>query len=829
MAETIQVTGNVAGSIVVGDNNFVVNTNHGTIVYQQATLRVQKRTLHPTPPRPPRGFVNRVSELGKLEAGIAASDVILLHAPDGLGKTTLLKQAANTPAAKSMPDGVILLEGVDVAGQTLGPDDIIQRLFDALFESNPPLKVNSTTARTYLSNTRPLVLFDEVALTPALQSALPDLFPQGALILAADQPAGGDFERISIKPLPRSESLALLAEKSGLTLNEINRHLLDTLCAYLNDIPLALIITGNVLRETAITPNEAILFLQSVPDSSSDVIRSVLDRVFSLAFSQLSDDEQKALSVAALTPSLSTTPEWLGYALGGVPVQDVVERLQSLGLLYANSPRLRLPAGFRSPASEQATKQIEEKALLTRLVDYLLVNLGQPEFLTSELGNFYGVLTAASQARQWQSVLRLGHALDSALTLGGLWDAWGRTLEMMLEAARQSGQKASEAWALHQMGTRLVGLGQKGQAALLLRQSLKLRQQIGDKAGIVYTQHNLNILKPVPTPLPVSKITTFFVTLAATLTLLLGSVAPRLIAAISPQDDPTKVVPASPSFNITKFPSPTFTPRPSLTAVPPDVSAPLLQNATVEPDPSYYGEAAEACEFVSTTTISIQVSDPSGVDSVWLYYSYESGELKGAEQGLQMEANVPGFYQAKIDHNANNAALNVFDGLDGLILWRVEAKDSLGNAQTYKGNPVALNYSRCDATAPSIVRAYALPASGTYGDFTYCGKGVYSSYMELHVILRDESRIQDVFAQYYYRGKNQSGPVFSLRLFPYKGDLYHYFNVIDHNTDKQAEKILKGSDGQFLWQVSAIDEFGNTQQNTPYINEMRYVFCPSPG
>ncbi len=36
LSANIQIGGNVEGNIVVGDNNFVVNTNHGTIVYKQA-------------------------------------------------------------------------------------------------------------------------------------------------------------------------------------------------------------------------------------------------------------------------------------------------------------------------------------------------------------------------------------------------------------------------------------------------------------------------------------------------------------------------------------------------------------------------------------------------------------------------------------------------------------------------------------------------------------------------------------------------------------------------------------------------------------------------
>ena len=139
---SIAVGGNVAGSIVVGDNNFVVNTNHGTIVYKHAAPRVQLRSAAPQPPRPPRDFVGRVKELEAIEAMIAAHDVALIHGPEGMGKTALMKKAATGEAAQAMPNGVVIVEGVDERSEILGVDDVIQRLFDALYESDPPLKVN---------------------------------------------------------------------------------------------------------------------------------------------------------------------------------------------------------------------------------------------------------------------------------------------------------------------------------------------------------------------------------------------------------------------------------------------------------------------------------------------------------------------------------------------------------------------------------------------------------------------------------------------------------------------------------------------------------------
>ncbi len=177
MAQTanIRVEGNVEGSIVVGDNNFVVNANHGTIIYKQAVPQVRLRQFAPQPPRAPRGFVNRSAELSKLEDWIASNEIVLIHAPDGMGKSALLRQAARSEAARAMPNGIILLEPPGFESQSLGADDVFQQLFEALFESEPPLKVDSVTARTYLSNTRPLVVLDEVPLPPMLQRSLPEI------------------------------------------------------------------------------------------------------------------------------------------------------------------------------------------------------------------------------------------------------------------------------------------------------------------------------------------------------------------------------------------------------------------------------------------------------------------------------------------------------------------------------------------------------------------------------------------------------------------------------------------------------------------------------
>lgn len=494
-AANIHVEGNVAGSIVAGNHNFVVNTNHGAIVYKQAALQVRLRQFAPQSPPAPCGFVNRAVELAKLENWIAYNEIVLLHAPDGMGKTALLQQVVNSEAARAMPNGVVLLESQSFEGQALGADDVFQQLFDALFESDPPLKVDSVTARTYLSNTRPLVVLDEVPLPPMLQRALPDLIPQGAFLLSADLPTGGDFQRLPVGPLPRDESLRLLAERAGIPPDETLKYI----CGLLEDISLAVIITGNLMRETGMTPAETLDALGQVQVGGMDAIAIALDRAYTLAFSKLGDAERKILSTAALTPGISMTHEWFNLVLGA-NVEAAIERLKTLGLLYASSSRLRLPVGFRLTARRRSL--LDENAIFPKLVAYLLDGAsGGREFIADELGNFLGALDWAVRVGRSEDVIALGRAIDPFLTLRGLWDAWGRVLDSVLNAALRLGDRAVEAWALHQAGTRLVGLGNIPQATELLKRSLSLRQKLGDQIGVGYTHHNLDILFPLTRPL----------------------------------------------------------------------------------------------------------------------------------------------------------------------------------------------------------------------------------------------------------------------------------------------------------------------------------------
>jgi CSLREA domain-containing protein len=493
-APAITVTGNVQGDIIVGDHNFKVNTNYGTILYKQATPRVKPREAVPQPPRPPRGFVGREKELKELEGVIAGSEAALVIAPDGMGKTALLKQAANGEAARALPHGVVIVESVDDSGEALGLGDIIQQLFDALFESEPQLKVTPASARTYLSNTRPLVLLDGINLRPASLATLLDLFPKGALLVASTGAASTvDARLLRLGPLSRAEAMELLAAKAGLTLTEGKRSALDALCAALADVPLAIVTVGRAMRENGILLDRARAALTSTQPLSPDPIQAGIERAYAFAYSTLSNDERDTLSTAATAPGVSVDPAWISNGN-----EFTLERLKEMGLLVANSPRLRLHPALRDRARIGANEEATHEKLIAYLRQTFEARQIDFEFCEAELGNILGTIEWAVGKRRWAEVIALGRGVDPYLTLRGLWDAWKAVLDRMLLAARSSRDQVAEAWVLHQLGTRESGVGVKDVAINFLERARDLRKAIGDSVGAAYSQHNLDLLLPPP-------------------------------------------------------------------------------------------------------------------------------------------------------------------------------------------------------------------------------------------------------------------------------------------------------------------------------------------
>ena len=82
--------------------------------------------------------------------------------------------------------------------------------------------------------------------------------------------------------------------------------------------------------------------------------------------------------------------------------------------------------------------------------------------------------------------------------LGARWGAWAVTLERCLAAAKSIGDRSAEAWALHQIGTRALCLGETATARAVLGQAVHLRQALHEDDPAGASQRNLGlVLAPV--------------------------------------------------------------------------------------------------------------------------------------------------------------------------------------------------------------------------------------------------------------------------------------------------------------------------------------------
>jgi len=88
-------------------------------------------------------------------------------------------------------------------------------------------------------------------------------------------------------------------------------------------------------------------------------------------------------------------------------------------------------------------------------------------------------------------VMALAALLGLALPARAEWGRWGQLLERAGRAAEALGDRAAEAWVLHERGTRMEAL-EGGEGVSMLRRALEIRTELGDADAVAVTRHNLD-------------------------------------------------------------------------------------------------------------------------------------------------------------------------------------------------------------------------------------------------------------------------------------------------------------------------------------------------
>jgi ABC-type dipeptide/oligopeptide/nickel transport system ATPase subunit len=575
------VQGDISGQLAVGSHIIQIGSVHGGAVNVLASGQQVVPRLRPTPilvrPRRFPGFLDRRTETSTATSALQRNLPVGLHGQAGLGKTSLLRHLAYHVSNTLFPDGIIYL----AARHFLLPD-LLQSLFEHLYESDVPYKPTHAQIHHGLQNIKALVILDDVDLARDQVNALLDTAPACVFILAStERKLWGEGQVIALRGLPPADALALLERELGRPLTQDERPAAQALCAALHGHPLHLIYAAALAREKGYSLMEIARRVQAATAPQKTLTAEML--------AALSKPERRIVFIMAALKDVPLHAD-LMPALTGLP--DAALALESLlrrGLVQAHSAqRYTLNAVLGQDLQVLDLGPWAQRAL-TYFSDWTEKNRSDPKRLAEESAVILQALKWAVEARQWQNVLRLGRAVEGALALGRRWGAWGQVLQWMLQAARALGDQASEAWALHQGGSRSLCLGRVSTARSDLVQALRLREAMGDRTGAAVTRHNLSVLlgPPLP-PRPHSQppstsapSPSFFDTLKAplfitTMSILAGIlISAAFLFSLSSSPDPTPTATVTIALTFTAIPptqAPTLPPTqlPTLSPIPSD-------------------------------------------------------------------------------------------------------------------------------------------------------------------------------------------------------------------------------------------------------------------
>jgi hypothetical protein len=736
------IGGDVSGQVAVGIGNLQIGSMHGGVVYQVALGQQIRPRPRPTPislrPPPFPGLLDRASEVDTAAAALGSALPVEFHGPGGIGKTALLRHLAHRSLGAPFPDGVVYLSA---RRQPLA--DLLQSLFNAFYESDVPLKPTEAQIRHVLQDKRALVILDDVELARDEVGALRGAAPGCIFLLASsERRLWGEGRAVALRGLPADDGLALIERELGRPLSPEERPAAQALCATLEGHPLRLLQAAALVREEGLTLAEVAGRMQA-PAPAEALTAQVL--------SSLSEPERRVVAALAALGGAPVHAEHVA-ALASLPdAMPILESLLQRGLVQAHSPRYTLAGGLESdlPQAWDLTAWVERA--LVHFTTWAETHRAAPDRLLEEADAILQVMEWGAGARRWADVLRLAWAVEGALTLGGRWSAWAQVLEWALRAARVLEQRAAEAWALHQLGTRALCLGDAATARPSLIQALRLRESLGDRAGAAVTRHNLDFLVGAPPPprrprkpparpaaagppaAGVPLAVKGLVALVATLFVALGGLGiwavwprpeptstPTLTATLTntptrtptpthtptrtptPTDTPTPTpTPTSTATNTpTPTHTPTHTPTPSITPSPmptPDTTGPDISRITESDDPIYWPPACDPDQV----TVRASVSDPSGVSGVKLTYRVVDGGRAGDWQALPMNQTTQTTYEATVGSGELERSLDPPSHGDSVTLqYYVQAFDGEGNLSESSTGTVTVAY--CDTTGPDI-------------------------------------------------------------------------------------------------------------------------------
>ena len=428
-----------------------------------------------------RGFLGRRVELATALAALESGIPIEISGDPGVGKTAFLRQLAHHSHAASFEDGVLYL-----SARHQCCDDLVQLIFEAFYASDGVRKPTDAQIRHDLRHTHALILLDDVRLPPQELERIFEIAPACVFVVATRERCLWDVGRnVTLAGLDREDAVLLLERAVERTLDAGERPAALQLCESLDGHPLHILQAAALVRDKRIA-------LEAAPGEAALVTELM---------KPIDERQRRALLALIALPGVPLSVHHMSAIAEVTDLEPAIQALLRLGLVVRQNARYQVAHGV----ADRMRRREDLKPWIHRAVTYFTAWAARyqrsPAALMEEAEALLRTQQSAAETRRSGEVLRIGRLLEGALILGGRWGAWANVLDRCLDAAKATGDRSAEAWALHQLGTRAVCLGDDGAGRSLLGRAAALRETLRDAAGETVSRQNLAfVLAPVGAP-----------------------------------------------------------------------------------------------------------------------------------------------------------------------------------------------------------------------------------------------------------------------------------------------------------------------------------------
>ncbi|WP_017316412.1 NB-ARC domain-containing protein [Mastigocladopsis repens] len=506
------------GQLVVGDRIIKIGSTYGAIANiatneEKSSLRlaapVPLGRSRSTPvlilPQPFNALLDRQESVKEAIAAFEAGESIEFYSPVGLGKTVLLRYLAHDYQVKSLfPSGIISLSPLHP-----NVDDLLQSIWDAFYESDISYKPTHNQIRQQIQEKQVLIVLDDGGL---IQDELEDLMNAALkctfLIASLTSRSKKKGRSLPLSGLSIDDALALVERELHRSLKTDELPAAKSLCTILKGHPMHLqIAAASILQKEQC--------LTTSPDPLGNRREGVYESTLAEVISQLPTSDPAQYLIQQIVTSLSISERTIldlltvmgSVGLESEQVTDItqipdafstLETLHRRHLVQLNGSQYKVSKTIVEvlPPEWKLTAPLEKA--IAYFVDWIERYQQQPNILLSKIDAIVQILEVAVRASRWKEVLRLVKAVESTVALSKQWGLWGQLLQRGLQASQAQRDKAAEAWALHQLGTRALCLEENTTAKNYLTKAIQLWQSLGDERGVAVTRHNFNLLDNSP-------------------------------------------------------------------------------------------------------------------------------------------------------------------------------------------------------------------------------------------------------------------------------------------------------------------------------------------